>query len=70
TTDNAPTPTNSSSQAAYIPITLQDADELQLQQHDQQQDDQVELQPEQLLKMFQMLCSMGIHLSTLLLHHP
>nr|GEV56995.1 hypothetical protein [Tanacetum cinerariifolium] len=45
TTNNAPTPTNSSSQATNIPITLPDADELQLQKHDQQQDDQVQLQP-------------------------
>ncbi|GJZ92957.1 hypothetical protein Tco_0665022 [Tanacetum coccineum] len=50
TVDTAPTPTNSSSQAANIPNTLQDVDELQQQQHDQQQDDQVQLQPEAVTK--------------------
>nr|GEY51661.1 retrovirus-related Pol polyprotein from transposon TNT 1-94 [Tanacetum cinerariifolium] len=43
---NAPTPTNSSSQAADTPNTLQDVDELYQQQHVQQQDDQAQLQPE------------------------
>ncbi|GJW48637.1 retrovirus-related pol polyprotein from transposon TNT 1-94 [Tanacetum coccineum] len=39
--DTAPTPTNSSSQAAYIPNSSQDVDELEPQpQHAQQQDDQ------------------------------
>ncbi|GKA24275.1 retrovirus-related pol polyprotein from transposon TNT 1-94 [Tanacetum coccineum] len=42
----APTPTDSSSQDADIPNTSQDVDELQQQQHDQQQDDHVQLQPE------------------------
>ncbi|GJW51585.1 putative ribonuclease H-like domain-containing protein [Tanacetum coccineum] len=45
TTDTVPTPTNSSLQAADIPNTLQDVDELQ-QQHVQQQEDQAQLQPE------------------------
>nr|GEV77311.1 putative RNA-directed DNA polymerase [Tanacetum cinerariifolium] len=43
TADNAPTPTNSSSQAVDIPNTSQYVDELQPQQHDQQQDDQAQL---------------------------
>ncbi|GJX47551.1 retrovirus-related pol polyprotein from transposon TNT 1-94 [Tanacetum coccineum] len=45
TTDNALTPTNSSLQAAGIPNTSQDVDELPQQQHVQQQDNQALLQP-------------------------
>ncbi|GJQ91414.1 retrovirus-related pol polyprotein from transposon TNT 1-94 [Tanacetum coccineum] len=45
TTDTAPTPTNSSSQATNIPTTSQDVDELEQQQHVQQQDNQAPLQP-------------------------
>nr|GEU99399.1 ribonuclease H-like domain-containing protein [Tanacetum cinerariifolium] len=45
-TDTAPTPTNSSSQAADTPSTSQDVVKLQKQQHVQQQDDQAHLQPE------------------------
>ncbi|GJR65441.1 retrovirus-related pol polyprotein from transposon TNT 1-94 [Tanacetum coccineum] len=44
--DTARTPTNSSSQAAYIPNTSQDVDKLPQQQHVQQQDNQAPLQPE------------------------
>ncbi|GKA87710.1 hypothetical protein Tco_0809474 [Tanacetum coccineum] len=47
TADTTPTPTNSSSQAANIPNTSQDVDELEpQQQHVQQQDNQAPLQPE------------------------
>ncbi|GKF12718.1 hypothetical protein Tco_0050644, partial [Tanacetum coccineum] len=47
TSDTAPTPTNSSSQATVIPNTSRDADELEPeQQHVQQQDDQAQLQTE------------------------
>ncbi|GJW00990.1 retrovirus-related pol polyprotein from transposon TNT 1-94 [Tanacetum coccineum] len=45
TEDNAPTPTNSSSQAVDTLNTSQDIDELHQQQHVQQQDDQAQLQP-------------------------
>ncbi|GJR31979.1 retrovirus-related pol polyprotein from transposon TNT 1-94 [Tanacetum coccineum] len=45
TSDSAPTPTNSSSQAADIPNTSEDVGELQQQQHVQQQDNQAQLQP-------------------------
>ncbi|GJU89691.1 retrovirus-related pol polyprotein from transposon TNT 1-94 [Tanacetum coccineum] len=45
--DTAPTLTNSSPQATVIPITLQDVNELELEQHNvQQQDDQAQLQTE------------------------
>ncbi|GKB70796.1 hypothetical protein Tco_0932208 [Tanacetum coccineum] len=45
--DTAPTPTNSSYQAAHIPNSSQDVDELEPQpQHAQQQGDQAPLQPE------------------------
>nr|GEW48568.1 retrovirus-related Pol polyprotein from transposon TNT 1-94 [Tanacetum cinerariifolium] len=43
--DNALTPTISSSQASDISITLHDAKELQIQQHNHLQDDKVQLQP-------------------------
>nr|GEU88216.1 hypothetical protein [Tanacetum cinerariifolium] len=43
TSDTAPTPTNSSSQAVDIPNTTQDVDDLPQQQHVQQQDDQAPL---------------------------
>ncbi|GKA06586.1 retrovirus-related pol polyprotein from transposon TNT 1-94 [Tanacetum coccineum] len=44
--DTAPTPTNSSSQATNIPNSSQDVDELETQQqHVQQQENQVPLQP-------------------------
>ncbi|GKE71194.1 hypothetical protein Tco_1529266 [Tanacetum coccineum] len=43
--DTAPTPTNSSPQAANIPTTSQDVDELEAQQHVQQQDNEVPLLP-------------------------
>ncbi|GKE64774.1 retrovirus-related pol polyprotein from transposon TNT 1-94, partial [Tanacetum coccineum] len=70
-TDTAPTPTNSSSPATNFPNTSQDVDELETQQqHAQQQENQAPLQPKLLLIMFQMLCSMGIHLLTHLLLHP
>nr|GFA54827.1 hypothetical protein [Tanacetum cinerariifolium] len=59
--DTAPTPTVSSSQATNFPNTLQDIDELNSQlQHAQQQGNQAPIQPKQLLKMVQMLCSMQI----------
>nr|GEX30246.1 retrovirus-related Pol polyprotein from transposon TNT 1-94 [Tanacetum cinerariifolium] len=44
--DTAPTPTNSSSLATNFPITSQDVDELNSQQHVQQQGNQVHLQSE------------------------
>nr|GEX08365.1 hypothetical protein [Tanacetum cinerariifolium] len=44
--DTAPTPTNSSSIATNFPITLQDVDELNSQQHVQQQGNQSHLQSE------------------------
>ncbi|GJY76073.1 putative ribonuclease H-like domain-containing protein, partial [Tanacetum coccineum] len=44
-TDSAPTPFNSSSQATTSPITSQDVDELEQQQHVQQQENQAPLQP-------------------------
>ncbi|GJS35083.1 integrase, catalytic region, zinc finger, CCHC-type containing protein [Tanacetum coccineum] len=47
TSDTAPTPTNSSSQATNIPNTSHDVDQLEpQQQHVQQQDNQAALQPE------------------------
>ncbi|GKD77834.1 hypothetical protein Tco_1340455 [Tanacetum coccineum] len=45
TADIAPTPANESSQAADIPNTSQDVDELPQQQHAQKQDNQAPLQP-------------------------
>nr|GEV54520.1 retrovirus-related Pol polyprotein from transposon TNT 1-94 [Tanacetum cinerariifolium] len=44
--DTVPMPTNSSSQATNFPISSQDVDELNSQQHAQQQGNQASLQPE------------------------
>nr|GEW07163.1 hypothetical protein [Tanacetum cinerariifolium] len=46
TEDSAPTPTNSSSHTTNFPITSQDVDELNSQQHVQQQGNQAHLQSE------------------------
>nr|GEY01567.1 integrase, catalytic region, zinc finger, CCHC-type, peptidase aspartic, catalytic [Tanacetum cinerariifolium] len=51
--DTTPTPINSSSQATDIPNTLRDFDELQQQQHVQQQDAHVQLQPKAIAKNVQ-----------------